>query len=292
MKKLPNISFKSRVQEIEGIEILRLQDIENRRDDDLGHSPERAHQIAFYKLVFYTSGETEHLVDFVWYKVQKNTLIYLSKGQVNSFKFKEGVQGYVILFTEDYFKRQLNSMPNDTVIRLFTSHLFSPKIQVPENSNVLMYIKLLYDEFYKTQDDYNKESIIDALHAIIFSKIEALKKDQTNRLKDSDKLRQFLNFQALLKEDYTKSRNADYYARKLHITYKHLNVICKEVIHTTTKQYIDEFVILEAKRALINSNIKSTELAYSMGFEEPTNFVKYFKKHTGFTPNEFKNNSI
>ena len=64
------------------------------------------------------------------------------------------------------------------------------------------------------------------------------------------------------------------------------------MVSVTAKQFIDAFVILEAKRLLINSEIKSTELAYSLGFEEPTNFVKYFKKHTGFTPNTFKKDYI
>ncbi len=57
-------------------------------------------------------------------------------------------------------------------------------------------------------------------------------------------------------------RNADYYAEQLNITYKHLNVVCKAIVKSTAKQYIDDFVILEAKRNLINSSIKSTELAY------------------------------
>ena len=87
---------------------------------------------------------------------------------------------------------------------------------------------------------------------------------------------------------FTESRNADFYAKKMNITYKHLNVICKEVVNITAKRFIDEFVILEAKRQLINSAVKSTELAFSLGFEEPTNFIKYFKKFTGLTPNRFK----
>lgn len=98
----------------------------------------------------------------------------------------------------------------------------------------------------------------------------------------------FLKFKNILEKEYIISRNADYYAKKINITYKHLNVICKGIVSITAKQFIDEFVILEAKRKLINSSIKSTELAYLMGFEESTNFVKYFKKHTGHTPNQFK----
>lgn len=285
---IPQVTYKSRFPEIKGIEIVRLEDIAKYKSKSFNHSPEKAHQIEFYNLVIYTHGETEHLVDFVWHKVKKNTLVYMSKGQVHAYKFKEGVKGYVILFTESYFKKQLAKLSDDIVIRLFTSHLSSPKLDISEQSNLMNYISLLYNEFYTEGEVYNKRHIIDGLYMIIFSKIEALKQHQTHHLKDSDRLMLFLNFQSLLKTHYSKNRNADYYAEKLNITYKHLNVVCKEIIKSTAKQYIDDFVILEAKRNLINSNIKSTELAYVMGFEESTNFVKYFKRLTGFTPNAFK----
>ncbi|MCT4631069.1 AraC family transcriptional regulator [Winogradskyella sp.] len=286
-KTLPQIAFKTRYPEVSGIEVIRLEEIRD-RVEDLTHSPQHPHQIAFYKLVYYTKGKTQHLVDFKWYDVEEDTVLYLSKGQVNAFKFNPEIEGYVILFTEDYFKKQLNTIPKYTVVRLFTSHLFEPKIQVPQHSAVLKYIELLYHEFYKPSEYFNKKNIIDSLFNIIFSKVEALKKHQTHAVEDSDKLQLFLNIQTLLKSQFKSHKNADYYAQQLHITYKHLNVTCKAIIQSTAKQYIDAFVILEAKRKLINSSIKSTELAYDLGFNEATNFVKYFKKHTGFTPNAFK----
>ncbi|MEX0287617.1 MAG: helix-turn-helix domain-containing protein [Flavobacteriaceae bacterium] len=232
------------------------------------------------------------MVDFVWHKAKKNSLFYLSKGQINAFKFTEGLEGFIILFTEEYFKTQLNKLPKNAVIRLFTSHLFSPKIQVPESANVGSYIHFLFEEFYHDRDEFNKKNIVDALYTIIFSKLEQLKQYQTFHLTETDKLEAFLKFKSLLETHFRESRNADFYAKKMHITYKHLNSICKDVADVTAKKFIDEFMILEAKRQLINSNIKSTELAFSLGFEEPTNFVKYFKKYTGFTPNTFKKNYI
>ncbi len=285
---LPNIIYKSKLPEIEGIEIIRLENIAKQKDKFLDHHPEKPHQIGFYKLIFFSSGETEHLVDFVWYKAQKNTLFYLSKGQVNAFKFNDEVKGFIILFTEEYFKKQLNNIPKNAIIRLFTSHLFSPRIQIPNDSDSILYINLLFDEFYKVVGKFNKGKIIDSLFTIIFSKIEELRKNQTLYLEESEKLSLFVNFQSFLEKHYTESRNANYYAQKLNITYKHLNVVCKEIINLTAKQYIDEFIILEAKRMLLNSTIKSTQLAYDFGFDEPPNFIKYFKKHTGFTPNVFK----
>lgn len=290
-KEIPNIQFESSYARVKGIEIITIENLVQRKDN-LNHFPEKAHQLDFYMLVFYTEGETEHLVDFIWHKVKKNTLFYLTKGQINAFKFNDTLKGYLIIFTEDYFKSQLNKLPKNAVIRLFTSHLFSPKIQIPESSNVPHYIDLFYDEFYKEKVSFNKENIISSLYTVLFSKLEQLKKHQTFYLKESEKLEVFLKFKSLLERFYTESRNADFYAQKMNITYKHLNIVCKEIVAVTAKQFIDEFIILEAKRKLVNSSIKSTELAYSLGFDEPTNFVKYFKKYTGLTPNKFKNKHI
>ncbi|WP_064966475.1 helix-turn-helix domain-containing protein [Tenacibaculum ovolyticum] len=290
-KEIPHLPFESKSSEIKGIEIITLENLESKKDI-FDHLPERAHQLEFYQLAFYTNGKTEHLVDFVWHTVESNAIIYVSKGQVNAFKFNKGVKGYLLLFTEEYFKNQLANIPQNTAIRLLTPQLFSPKVKVPEASNILTYIQLVFNEFYKVSENFNKKHIIDSLFNIIFSKLEEIKKNQTGYIKESEKFKLFLSFQTFLKNDFVLNKNADYYANKLNITYKHLNVVCKEIINKTAKQYIDEFVILEAKRNLINSSIKSTELAYLMGFEESTNFVKYFKKHTGFTPNTFKNNNI
>ena len=290
-KEIPHIVFDSPKPENSGIDILTISSLAERKGD-ITHNPEKAHQLAFNMIVFYTAGQSRQLVDFVWHDVKKNTIIHLSKGQINAFQFSDDLEGYIILFTEDYLKKQINTLPKNEVIRLFNAHLFSPIIQVPEDSNVSNYIQLFFQEYSNIQEDYNQENTYSALYSIIFSKLERLKQYQTFHLKRSDKLNSFLAFKSLLEIHFNTSRNADFYAKKLNITYKHLNTICKDLVTITTKQFIDAFVILEAKRLLINSEIKSTELAYSLGFEEPTNFVKYFKKHTGFTPNSFKKDFI
>ena len=286
-KDIPHIEFDSKKPDNSGIEILTIENLAERKDET-GHNPEKAHQVTFNMIVFYTSGESKHLVDFVWHPVKKNTLIHISKGQINAFQFTPELKGYIILFTEAYLKKQISTLPKNEIDRLFNAQLFSPIIQVPVDSNVETYIRLFDEEYSNSQENYNQDNTYSALHTIIFSKLERLKQYQTLHLKRSDKLNTFLSFKSLLEVHFSKSRNADFYAEKLNITYKHLNTICKETVAITAKQFIDQFLILEAKRLLINSELKSTELAYSLGFEEPTNFVKYFKKHTGFTPNQFK----
>ncbi|WP_298520727.1 helix-turn-helix transcriptional regulator [uncultured Kordia sp.] len=281
---IPAIRFQSGYDKLDGIEILRLEDILIRSHD---HDPEQPHQTDFYAFFLYTNGNTKHLIDFVSHEIRKNALVCIRKGQVNAFQFAENVTGYAILFTQTYFEKQFKILPESIIFRLFASQLFSPVIQIPEDRNVVSYFDLLFQEFYNVEQTH-KEAIVSGLFTIIVSKIEQLRHQQVEFTTESNYLYLFIQFENLIKHQYTTSRNADFYAKSLGITYKHLNHICKEVIQKTAKQCIDDFIILEAKRNLINSRIKSTELAYQLGFTESTNFVKYFKKYTELTPNQFK----
>ncbi|WP_161635237.1 helix-turn-helix domain-containing protein [Aquimarina macrocephali] len=287
-EEIPYAKYEPSYPRANGIEVLLIEDLIQKYRGVISSFPETPHKLEFYLLAYYTEGETEHLVDYVWHKVEKNNLVYLAKGQVNAFRFKENVKGFILLFTKDFFEMRLNDLSKETIIRLFAPHLFKPILQVNESSNIGDYIKLLYKEYYKEADGYNKSDTIFSLYTIILSKVEQIKRGQTFSGKYSESIVLFLKFITALERDYIISRNADFYAEHLNITYMRLNIVCKETIGITAKQFIDGFVILEAKRKLINSNIKSTELAFLIGFKEATNFVKYFKKLTGLTPNNFK----
>jgi len=67
-----------------------------------------------------------------------------------------------------------------------------------------------------------------------------------------------------------------------------LHKACTSVLDKTPKQIIDERVVLEAKRLLVYSQQAIKEIAYELGYNEPTNFIKYFRKHAKCTPLEFR----
>ena len=177
-------------------------------------------------------------------------------------------------------------MTENFVFRLFNPQLFSPILQLPNESEFEDYFKLLQKE-YNHSKSFNQKSIINSLFIILISKAENIKQNQTLYIKDTSKIGIFQKFTSLIEHNHPESRSANFYADKLAITYKHLNTICKELVNKTAKNVIDDYIILQAKRNLINSSLKSTELAFKLGFEDPTNFTKYFKKNTGLTPNSF-----
>jgi AraC-like DNA-binding protein len=75
----------------------------------------------------------------------------------------------------------------------------------------------------------------------------------------------------------------------LNVSANSLNQAVKEILGKTAKEIISERIIEEAKKQLKYSANDISEIAYNIGFEEPTHFIRFFKKHTACTPKEYKN---
>lgn len=284
-RDVPHIVFEPGEKENFGFDLVSIDFIQQQKG--FNHNPEHPHQLKFYNLIFFTEGEGRHFIDFNWYPIEQNTLIYLTKDQINAFDFSTDFKGYCMLFTEDYFASSFSHLPKDFVFRLFNPQLFSPILQIPKNSDFNSYFNLLLNEF-NNRLIFNQKSILESLFVILVSKAEYYKQNQTFHIKDSSNVQLFQKFTTLLEKNFHKTRSAIFYASELGVTYKHLNEVSKNLVNKTAKKVIDDYVILQAKRNLINSTIKSTQLAYKLGFEDATNFTKYFKKHTGLTPKSLK----
>jgi AraC-like DNA-binding protein len=72
------------------------------------------------------------------------------------------------------------------------------------------------------------------------------------------------------------------------VSYNYLNEISKEITNKTAKGFIDSWLLLEIKRNISEKKYTSQEIGFKMGFKEPSNFIRFFKKHTQLTPIQFQ----
>ena len=98
----------------------------------------------------------------------------------------------------------------------------------------------------------------------------------------------FKEFMILLGEYYKTERSVKFYAEKMRLSPKYFTTIIKRSSGSTVAQWINHFVILEAKNLLKYSTMNVQEIAYSLNFPNQSFFGKYFKHHTGMTPSEYK----
>ena len=93
----------------------------------------------------------------------------------------------------------------------------------------------------------------------------------------------------LEKNIYAKKQVSDY-AEMLNITPYQLNAITKALLQKTGSELINEHIILEAKRMLIGTGNQVNQVADMLGYDDPSYFIRFFKKQTGLTPEAFRQN--
>lgn len=280
---VPDVAFNSDTQLIE---IVDLEEIyKNRLSYD--HNPEQPHRIGFNAIVIVQSGQGKHSVDFKYIDYQKNYLIFIRKNQIHAFDFSAQLRGKLIVFTDAF----IHKISEKVALFAFSpANLFNQFNLAfsPSTEALKSYQTLIFEIDKQLKLGSKRSEIVMHLFCALFLMIND-HKPALSRQYDTKSEQKFIQFMRFLEHNFKQSRNAQDYAEQLAISYKTLNQICKNLTQKTAKQLIDSYVILEAKRQ-IRIELKPVQiLAEDLGFDEATNFVKYFKKHTSMTPTEFKN---
>lgn len=281
---IPNIAFSYKHSNNAELQIIDLTELRQRKDTPL--SPDHPHRVKFFGFIYIESSHGSHMVDFEEYSFETGSMIFIQREQVHKFDFSHNPTGKVILFTQAFLDQVHANMrlPNYTPTHLNMQH--SPMLQLnqSEQERSLTLIEQIIDEINNEQSD---PLIVMYLFAAFALSLHRLRPEfKQDKLTQAMSIR-FARFFELMQENYHKVRDANWYASQLNTTYKTLNHVCKLATGLTAKQLIDSFTILEIKRTLVVSNTTSTQIAYDFGFEDASNFVKYFKKLTKYTPGEF-----
>lgn len=287
-KQIPEINFPNRQKK--DFEFGVVTNYEVLRDNlPTTHNPFRPHRVHFYVILFITAGEGWHFIDFKKYRYKRGSVIFIAKGQVHAFEKNLNRKATFFSFTEKFLDKSNLGSNLMQQINLYNYHLYSPLLQL-DASKIEFFetiARRITDEFY-AQDDFATEEIISSMLKIFLLLAERIRKETVYSSTPTLHYPTFLVFQQLLDKHLLLNRKVQYYAQLMTISTRQLNRITHAVIHKPTKQYIHERLIMEMKRFLMNTDLSIKEIAYQTGFDEPTNFVKYFKKEVGRTPSAFR----
>ena len=143
---------------------------------------------------------------------------------------------------------------------------------------------LFYHEAVKSQ----ASALVFSLLNIFCSELNLKKSTQhTGHYRQQDYVRQFMS---LLSLHFREQRRVTFYSDQMHITPKYLGTIVTQQTGRTVSDWIDHFVVSEAKVLLGSSSLTIQEITYKLNFPNQSFFCKYFKSHTGMTPSGFRSN--
>ena len=286
MKEIQRIEFINRTLPTSHFDIVRIEDLLQR---DMDHDPTKLHIVNFHILMIITSGQGFHTIDFTDYTFHPGMVLTIRKDQVHKFFRTGDIRGFLIIFTEDFILSFLNDDQTIKSFQLFNEALVSPKIQLDESGfqNICHLVKYVENEYLTVRDEYSSGILRSFLH-ILLTKLYRYKSHENASILGKKYLQDFVAFQNLVEQNCFQTKKVSDYADELGYSTKKLNMVVQGIAHKPAKIFIDEILILQIKRLLINSQLSIKEIAYLAGFDEPTNLFKFFKRYTGSTPESFR----
>lgn len=202
----------------------------------------------------------------------------------------EELEAY-LLFLSNRFVHDINIDLNAINTSIFTPS--SPVLELdPDKVSLLLrYFDLLHLNAAE-QNNYNRyiaRALVSAAGYQIMAFGEEAAERDNSRHTHSRKLTYVQKFLRLVREYHRSQRAISFYAEKMYISPKYLSLVIKEATGKSAGEWIDQYVIQEAKNLLRYSGKNVQQIAYELNFSNQSSFGKYFKNLTGLSPTAFQN---
>jgi len=245
----------------------------------------------FYSIFWIESGEAIHATEFVEYSLGAGTILFVPPGLKHRMYIDKSVTGTYILFNEEFIRyNNKNQMPLKDY-RLFNHPDFKSLITVtPQKHNQLQnIIEQIYAEI-QNRDDYSQDIVLNLLHLFLLEsrRIFDLQYQEPKAVPEETPDNTIIRFKQLIEENYITQKSVSPYAEMLNINASCLNELTKRTTGITAGELIRNRVIDETKKLLFSGSLSGKEIAFSLGFDDPAYFSRFFKKYTGTTLKEFR----
>ena len=247
-------------------------------------------KVEFGILLFCERGEATFSLELNEYKIVHNTNIIVIPRTIISIKdASPDFEIRYFIFSVDMFRKACFML--DPAFFQFgaANPCFTPDdLGFHPLVHLISAVEALYHDH---QNRFREDIAFNLLQVFIWNAYDKLLRyTKTPQAEGGDRKREiFKNFINLVRENCTSQRDVGWYADMLFISSRYLATIVRDVTkHATAKDIIDRFLVLEIKATLQSTNLSIKEIADNLNFPDQSFFGRYFKKHTGISPKEYR----
>ena len=245
-----------------------------------------AHRDDHYLFFIQQAGRSKGMVDFGLFTLQKNTLFFILPGQVHRYlDLDKTAIGWFVALDVGLVPEVFRAVLEDPLLEK------SPLRTDETVLEPLLQCLQLVDRVTKQQPSppYQKQMV----HGLLTSFVAMVAALHTQKPKGlSEKMPRPLaitqQFRKSLTQSFKTRRSPAEYATELNLSLSYLNEAVKATTGLSVSHWIQQEIVLEAKRLLYHSDSSVKEIAYELGYEDPTYFSRLFKKTVGKTPGDFR----
>ena len=240
-----------------------------------------------------TEGETSLTSNLQEFRLKKNSLFIFNPKDILQVQSNDRFKAHLIVITPDFLKRI--NIDTKRMMPLFLQFGSLPRMELThaESQSLRSFISMVEQELKGSETDFSSEIIGGLIAATIYKVGDILTHYLTEHPEVDSPIHNraeeyFRQFTELLGEHYKHERSVGFYARQLCITPKYLTTLIKRISGKSVSEWIDSYVILEAKTLLKYSNMSVQEIAYYLNFPNQSFFGSYFKRNAGMSPSQYK----
>ena len=245
-------------------------------------SPSPLHRHDFEEFLILTDGKPVHFIDTFRHELETPVIVYVAEGKVHQFLPDEHTKGWVIKYKSEFIP--------DSSFHYYS--FFTDLINYHLGTDfcvgsVTELCKLMYIEHVQNKADL---SVVKHLLRALIAKLEN-ERFANGELPGHARPQQketFNNFLKILQYNYKRPEGVQFYADKLNTSTRNLNLICTAVFGKSVSDIIETRKLIEARQLLLNTTKSVSEIGFELGYNEKSYFTRVFKKKTGVTPTEFR----
>lgn len=244
----------------------------------------------FYVLLIVNQGSGILVVDNVEHEIATGKVFFVNYNQIFRFESIENFIGEAVLFTRSFYNLIYTGnrkIKDDTAFSNLSSSVSFIK---NDFADFFLSVTDLKKEFGKATV-LSKEILCLLLKVLMLKYIRKTENVIDINFKTSRKSAYIEDFKNLVNIHFKELKRTSEYSKFMNISANYLNALVKEKLDISAENLIQNRVILEAERLLLNTNLSVTEIAYELGFSDKSHFGKYFKKVTLESPNNFRKNA-
>lgn len=240
----------------------------------------------FYMMFLFESAQGVFTVAGKSVTVKEKSILLIAPNKVSAFHNSKDYNGKVLIFTDAIFVDQTPRVNFLCELQADFTTQSQPKSFLKNRyEQVSCLFKMIQIELQNPYSSIQKEILSNYLFNILLFEHRTLK--HTLSLFTSD-LHLVKSFKKQVYKQHNKNQSIKYYAATLNVSLTTLENAFKKHEFKTPKKWLTELIIMEIKQKLVLNELTTKELALQYGYYEVTNFIKFFKKHTGLTPKAFK----
>ena len=248
------------------------------------------HRHNYFEVLYFNSDGGNHDIDFQSYPIEKNSIHFVSPGQVHLLRKDAKVTGHVLSFTDDFFLDRTSSSMFIDALPFFINPSSIPIVRIIDEEKR----KEIVDIIFRIQNEYtssnsDKIQVIASWMSLFLISCRRIYLSQSHSSeKHLLKNETTRKFKKLVEENFAENKSVSEYASLLNITPGHLNDTIQKELGKTASELIHERIVLEAKRLLYHSEKSIKEIAATLNYDDPSYFTKFFKTNTDLTPDQFR----